>query len=344
MGFFDFFGFGSRRASKEKSVRQNRTSNRETNHEKHLVEIGCGVYAWIRKNGFSYEGDVPGVSAMLRVNMADSFGECLDELTKNVNSSTATSFSAFKQSVNYDEIAEAHPDSKIVFIPLQEKINKHKKENMFRHNDDMCAHYDSSMFNSSEIADVEDGRGVYAWIKKSGFSYEGDIPGVSGIMSVRMANSFKECLAKLTNNINRSSSVKFSTFKQSVSYDEIARTNPDAKIVFIPIHDKIDEHDSDESCHNHSMRSSEVAEVEDGGGVYAWIEKSGFSYEGDIPGVSGIMSVRMADSYEECLEELTENINKSSAIRFSSFRQDVSYDEIAEDHPNAKIVFIPIRK
>ena len=83
--------------------------------------------------------------------------------------------------------------------------------------------------------------------------------------------------------------------------------------------------------------------VANGRGVYAWIEKSGMFYSGDIPGVNGIMSVRMASSFEECLDELTENINDSSSVKFSSFRQNASYEEIQNDHPNARIVFISIK-
>lgn len=93
----------------------------------------------------------------------------------------------------------------------------------------------------------------------------------------------------------------------------------------------------------HSSRHEEQM-VRNGRGVYAWIERSGSFYSGDIPGVSGIMSARMEDSFEACLDKLTENINESISASFSSFKQEVSYDEIIAEHPEAEIVFIPIYK
>lgn len=92
--------------------------------------------------------------------------------------------------------------------------------------------------SSHEHEMVKDGRGVYAWIKKNGIFYNGDIPGVTGIMSVRMENSFEECFDKLSKNINESVSASFSSFRQDVSYDEIVRKYYDAEIVFIPIFKK----------------------------------------------------------------------------------------------------------
>ena len=56
------------------------------------------------------------------------------------------------------------------------------------------------------------------------------------------------------------------------------------------------------------------------------------------------MRVNMEDSFEACLDKLTENINDSISASFSSFQQEVSYDEILEEHPDAEIVFIPIYK
>ena len=94
---------------------------------------------------------------------------------------------------------------------------------------------------------------------------------------------------------------------------------------------------------NESDSHPEDEMVAKGRGVYAWIEKSGFSYNGEIPGVSWT-SVRMARSFEECLDELTKKLNESSSVQFSSFRQKVSYEDIQDDHPNARIVFIAIRR
>ncbi len=95
---------------------------------------------------------------------------------------------------------------------------------------------------------------------------------------------------------------------------------------------------------HHHFNHRELAMVKSGDGVYAWIEKQGMFFNGDIPGVSGIMSVRMADSFEECYDKLCENINNSISVKFSSFRQEVSYEEIQSENPDAEIVFVPIRK
>jgi len=105
------------------------------------------------------------------------------------------------------------------------------------------------------------------------------------------------------------------------------------------------------SSHRHSHSSSfgfgstsrpEDEMVAKGRGVYAWIEKSGFRYDGEIPGVDWT-EVRMASSFEECLDELTKKLHESSSVQFMSFRQNVSYEQIQSDHPNARIVFIAIR-
>ena len=69
--------------------------------------------------------------------------------------------------------------------------------------------------------------------------------------------------------------------------------------------------------HHHSSRHEDQM-VKAGRGVYAWIERSGSFYSGDIPGVSGIMDVNMKDSFDACLHKLTENINNSISVGFSS--------------------------
>ena len=56
------------------------------------------------------------------------------------------------------------------------------------------------------------------------------------------------------------------------------------------------------------------------------------------------MKARLKDSFDECVDELTENINESISASFSSFRQDATYEDIAKEHPDAKIIFIPIYK
>ena len=109
-------------------------------------------------------------------------------------------------------------------------------------------------------------------------------------------------------------------------------------------HREHNHHEHDRHDHHGHIGPRERELVEDGLGVFAWIEKDGIFYEGDIPGVSGIMNVNMADSFEECFNELKENIDNSISADFSSFRQKVSLEEIREEHPNARIVFIKINK
>lgn len=105
-----------------------------------------------------------------------------------------------------------------------------------------------------------------------------------------------------------------------------------------------DNHNNHHSRHKHHHSQHEHQMVKEGRGVFAWIEKSGMWFEGDIPGVSGIMNARMMDTFQQCLDKLTENINDSISVSFSSFRQEASYDEILAKHPDAQIVFIPIYK
>lgn len=93
-----------------------------------------------------------------------------------------------------------------------------------------------------------------------------------------------------------------------------------------------------------SINQNEYNAVRNGRGVFAWIErsKSGMFYDGDIPGVNGILHSKMAHSFEECYAEMSKNLNNSIAIKFSSFKQKISFEQIAREHPNAEIVFIPI--
>ena len=113
-------------------------------------------------------------------------------------------------------------------------------------------------------------------------------------------------------------------------------------------HGHFNEFDEGHRTHHHGRRHHvdmhEREMVEHGNGVFAWIEKDGMFFEGDIPGVSGIMHSKMDDSFEECLNNLKENLKGSISTKFSSFRQEVSYDEIVKEHPNARIVFLPVYK
>ena len=102
------------------------------------------------------------------------------------------------------------------------------------------------------------------------------------------------------------------------------------------------EEDQENSALNLSYNAYEYKRVQNGRGVYAWIEHSGLFYNGDIPGVGGSMKVFMASSYEQCLNDLKENLKRSTAIAFRGFRQRESLQEILRKHPTAEIVFIPI--
>ena len=105
-----------------------------------------------------------------------------------------------------------------------------------------------------------------------------------------------------------------------------------------------DEHEKEVPRPNATCNPYEFNRVQNGRGVYAWIEHRGYFFEGDIPGISGIMKVRMARSYQDCLKELKENLENSTAIEFTSFRQKESFTEIQRKHPSADIVFIPIHR
>ena len=94
---------------------------------------------------------------------------------------------------------------------------------------------------------------------------------------------------------------------------------------------------------HHSVGPMEFGMVERGEGVFAYIEKSGFSYSGDVPGVGGIHRVILENSFDECLRKMTESVRNSIDVGFSSFRQKESYDQIKSSHPNAEIVFIRVK-
>ena len=136
MGFFDnfkiSFGFGGRKRHHNETMnnqpgnkhyyKHNHNHNLSPNHHQlEIVSEGRGVFAWIEKSGMFFSGDIPGVSGIMRVNMEHSFEQCLNKLTANINNSISTSFSSFSQDVTYNEIAEKHPEAKIVFIPIYKK-------------------------------------------------------------------------------------------------------------------------------------------------------------------------------------------------------------------------------
>lgn len=86
----------------------------------------------------------------------------------------------------------------------------------------------------------------------------------------------------------------------------------------------------------------EFSRVQNGRGVYAWIEHVGVTFNGDIPGVGGGMKVYMAKTFDECLSQLKDNLKRSTALAFRGFRQRESLQEIQRKHPTAEIVFIPL--
>ena len=71
-------------------------------------------------------------------------------------------------------------------------------------------------------------------------------------------------------------------------------------------------------------------------GVFAYIEKSGLFYSGEIPGIS-FSKVSLCDSYDECLNKLTAILteNKNKAF-YKPPVQDLN--EIRKNHPKAKII------
>lgn len=70
--------------------------------------------------------------------------------------------------------------------------------------------------------------------------------------------------------------------------------------------------------------------------VYAYIEKSGLFYNGEIPGIS-FSKASLCKSYQECLDELIENFRQEKEKAFfKPPKQDIN--EIRRNHPNAKII------
>ncbi len=92
-----------------------------------------------------------------------------------------------------------------------------------------------------------------------------------------------------------------------------------------------------------AVNQNEFNAVKSGRGVYAWIESHGMFYSGDIPGVHGILFSKMANSFSECYSEMEDKLNSCVAVTLPSFRQEVPFEKIAEQHPHAEIVFVPIK-
>ena len=75
----------------------------------------------------------------------------------------------------------------------------------------------------------------------------------------------------------------------------------------------------------------------EGDGVYAYVEKFGFSYEGDIPGLN-FCRVTFANSYEDCIRQLQQKLDESKqrSMFYKPPKQEV--EKIRRDHPRAKII------
>ncbi len=72
--------------------------------------------------------------------------------------------------------------------------------------------------------------------------------------------------------------------------------------------------------------------------VYAWIEKGGLFFSGEIPGIDG-SKVTLCDSYSECLDKLkTKYYEEKSSVFYKNPGQNIS--RIKEEHPKAKIIVI----
>lgn len=72
--------------------------------------------------------------------------------------------------------------------------------------------------------------------------------------------------------------------------------------------------------------------------VYAYIEKSGLFYSGEIPGIT-FSNVSLCDSYQECVDKLIEKYRTEKERAFFELpKQDIN--EIKQSHPNAKIIKI----
>ena len=72
--------------------------------------------------------------------------------------------------------------------------------------------------------------------------------------------------------------------------------------------------------------------------IYAYIEKSGLFYSGEIPGIS-FSKVSFCNSYQECLDKLVEIFKQEKEKAFFKVpEQDLN--EIRRNHPDAKIISI----
>lgn len=73
-------------------------------------------------------------------------------------------------------------------------------------------------------------------------------------------------------------------------------------------------------------------------GVYAYIEKDGIFFEGDIPGLD-FCKEHMCNSYEECLRKLRKNYEERRSRAFFEYPNQ-NLNKIKREHPKANIVKI----
>lgn len=71
-------------------------------------------------------------------------------------------------------------------------------------------------------------------------------------------------------------------------------------------------------------------------GVYAYIEKNGLFYEGDIPGLS-FCKENFCHSYDECIRKLQKNYAENKNRAFFEYPNQ-NLNKIKREHPKAKII------
>lgn len=97
--------------------------------------------------------------------------------------------------------------------------------------------------------------------------------------------------------------------------------------------------DSDDNSSFFERRSSNYDDVDMNYGstnVYAYIEKVGLFYEGDIPGLN-FCKESFCHSYDECLRKLQKNYVENQSRAFFEYPNQ-NLNKIKKEHPKAKII------
>lgn len=103
-----------------------------------------------------------------------------------------------------------------------------------------------------------------------------------------------------------------------------------------PFGEDEDDEGYNEEITDENMDHLNVVTSDEAGVVYAYIEKSGLFYNGEIPGLA-FSRVNLCDSYMECLNQLVENFREErEKTYYEAPRQDLN--EIQRKHPKAKII------